>query len=158
MKTDPTDTGGLFLGRRPGTRPVRYRALPQRGTERRRLFDEALAALLLAGQVLVCLLFWGPLPLAWLWVGGHVKGATENVGVAIVVAFAGLLGCLLLGLIGMRQLDQLWILTRRAAGHDQRQGKMGTVFAVTCVLGTSGFLVWFLIINGPGSILEPGGG
>ena len=31
MKTDPTDTGGLFVGRRPGTRPIRYRALPERG-------------------------------------------------------------------------------------------------------------------------------
>ena len=35
MKTDPTDTGGLFVGRRPGTAPVRYRALPERGSESR---------------------------------------------------------------------------------------------------------------------------
>ena len=29
MKTDPSDTGGLFVGRRPGTRPVKYRRLPE---------------------------------------------------------------------------------------------------------------------------------
>ena len=50
MKTDPTDTGGLFVGRRPGTRPVKYRALPERGSDsaaRRR--DGWLAVGLLAG-------------------------------------------------------------------------------------------------------------
>ena len=29
MKTDPSETGGLFVGRRPGTRPVTYRAVPE---------------------------------------------------------------------------------------------------------------------------------
>ena len=38
-RTDPTDNGGLFIGRRPGTAPVRYRALPQRGTRRRQQLD-----------------------------------------------------------------------------------------------------------------------
>ena len=28
MRTDPSDTGGLFAGRRPGTAPVRFRAIP----------------------------------------------------------------------------------------------------------------------------------
>ena len=32
MRTDPTDTGGLFVGRRPGTAPTRYRAQPERGS------------------------------------------------------------------------------------------------------------------------------
>ena len=158
MKTDPTDNGGLFVGRRPGTRPVRYRALPQRGSAGRRAVDETLAALLLVGEVVVCLLFWGPLPLLWLWVGGQVKGATDNVGAAIVAAFAGLMACLLLGLVGMRMLDRAWILVRRAAGHDQRQGKIGVVFAVTSVLGTTAFCIWFFLIHGPGSVLQSGGG
>jgi hypothetical protein len=158
MKTDPTDNGGLFVGRRPGTRPVRYRALPERGSSGRRAFDTALAAALLVGEVLICLLFWGPLPLLWLWVGGQVKGATDNVGAAIVAAFAGLLATLLLGLIGMRYLDNAWILVRRAAGHDQRVGKIGIVFAVTSVVGASLFALWFFVIHGPGSVLQSGGG
>ena len=32
VRTDPTDNGGLFVGRRPGTAPVRYRDLPERAT------------------------------------------------------------------------------------------------------------------------------
>jgi hypothetical protein len=158
MKTDPTDNGGLFVGRRPGTRPVRYRAMPERGSPTRRVVDEVLAALLLAGEVVICLLFWGPLPLLWLWVGGQVKGASNNVGAAIVVAFAGLMACLLLGLVGMRYLDNVWILVRRAAGHDQRMGKIGIVFAVTSVIGASVFALWFFVIHGPGSVLQSGGG
>jgi hypothetical protein len=158
MKTDPTDNGGLFVGRRPGTRPVRYRALPERGSATRRAVDEVLAALLLAGEVVTCLLFWGPLPLLWLWVGGQVKGASNNVGAAIVIAFAGLMACLLLGLVGMRYLDNVWILVRRAAGHDQRMGKIGIVFAVTSVIGASVFALWFFVIHGPGSVLQSGGG
>jgi hypothetical protein len=158
MKTDPTDTGGLFVGRRPGTRPVRYRALPQRGTRRRRVLDEFVAGLLLLGEIVIALLFWGPLPVFWLWVGGQIKGASDSVGAAILAAFAGLMACLLLGLVGMRALDQAWILVRRAAGHDQRQGKIGLVFAVTCVIGATAFGIWFLLINGPGSVTQSGGG
>jgi hypothetical protein len=158
MKTDPTDTGGLFVGRRPGTRPIRYRALPKRGSPARRVFDEGLAAALLLGEVVICLLFWGPLPLLWLWVGGQIKGATDNVGAAIVAAFAGLVVCLLLGLIGMRLLDNAWILVRRAAGHDQRQGKIVLLFAVTTVVGATAFGIWFFILHGPGSVLQSGGG
>src|SRR3954453_14772017 len=157
MKTDPSDTGGLFVGRRPGTKPVRYRGVPQRGGGTRRVIDEILAAALLVGEVVICLLFWGPLPLLWLWVGGQVKGATENVGAAILAAFAGLLACLLVGLVGMRMLDNAWILVRRAAGHDQRQGKIGIVFAVTSILGATAFCIWFFIIHGPGSVLQSGG-
>ena len=46
-RNDPTDTGGLFIGRRPGTAPVRYRAV-EPSSERRRRADSLLAHGLLA--------------------------------------------------------------------------------------------------------------
>ncbi len=51
MRTDPTDNGGLFIGRRPGTAPVRYRGTPEKGSGRRRVVDAlfALWFLFLAG-------------------------------------------------------------------------------------------------------------
>ena len=156
MKTDPTDTGGLFVGRRPGTKPVRYRAIPERGSAGRRTFDKTLAVLLLLGEVLVCLTFWGPLPAAWLWVASQVQYLTDHVEYGIVAGFAGLMASLVLGLIVMKRLDNAWILVRRAAGYDQRSGKMGTVFAVTCIIGTAAFAFWFIILTGPGSSLLPG--
>ena len=63
---DPTDTGGLFVGRRPGTGPLRYRGTPTRAGARRRTADRLLAYFLLAVEVLLCLSLWGPQPVAWL--------------------------------------------------------------------------------------------
>src|SRR3977135_1283398 len=47
MRTDPADTGGLFVGRRPGTAPIRFRTLPHRAGEMRQRVDGSLAGLLL---------------------------------------------------------------------------------------------------------------
>ena len=57
VRTDPTDTGGLFVGRRPGTAPVRYRTPPEPGSARRRRFDALVAAGVLLAIILVNLLF-----------------------------------------------------------------------------------------------------
>ena len=90
MRTDPTDTGGLFVGRRPGTAPIRYGSPPTRRGERRQRIDAVLSGALLALMTLVNLSFWGPLPLAWLWVGSQIDYLTESVSLGILVAFAGL--------------------------------------------------------------------
>ena len=55
----------------------------------------------------------------------------------------------------LKRIDRFWILARRAAGHDQRQGVLGRVFATTAVIGAIGFSIWLLIIGGPGSTLAP---
>jgi FtsH-binding integral membrane protein len=150
MRTDPTDTGGLFVGRRPGTAPVRFRKLPERGSERRRRIDNALAVLLLATITFMSLLCWGPIPLACLWLGSQANYLSNSVGLGILVSFAGLFGLLLGALMVLRRLDSAWILVRRAAGHDQRTGILGRIFAITAAVGAALFAVWFLIIHGPG--------
>jgi predicted secreted protein len=76
---------------------------------------------------------------------------TGSVGFAILVAFAALIAVLMGGLMVLKRIDRAWILVRRAAGVDQRQGAMGRVFAVTAVICAVVFAFWFLIINGPGS-------
>lgn len=157
MRTDPTDNGGLFIGRRPGTAPVRYKDAPDRKLGARRVFDELLGASLLAFMTLVALAFWGPIPMAWLWIGGQIKYRTDSVGLAIGVAFLGMILTLLAGLALMKRLDGFWILVRRAAGYDQRKGMIGTVFAVASALGVTLFSIWFLFIAGPGPSLAPPG-
>src|SRR5881227_1255337 len=102
-RNDPTDTGGLFVGRRPGTRPLRYRETPVTGTTRRRRADEWLARLILVVEVALCLTLWGPQPAAWLWVGGHVQGWTGSVEPAITVAFVGMLFTLFLTLVVVKR-------------------------------------------------------
>jgi hypothetical protein len=158
VRTDPTDTGGLFVGRRPGTAPVRYRALPQRGTAARQRVDGLVAHGLLALMVLLNLLFWGPIPALALWVASQVQYLTDSVGFGILVGFALLLALLFGGLAVMKRIDSAWILVRRAAGHDQRSGVLGRVFAITAVVGAAIFVVWFLLIHGPGSSLGPAHG
>jgi hypothetical protein len=156
VRTDPTDNGGLFIGRRPGTAPLRYRALPEDGGPGRRRVDAAIAAFLFGVQVLVNLLFWGPIPAGALWVASQVQYHVGSVMLGITVGFAVLLLVLFGGLSLLKRVDHLWVLARRAAGHDQRQGVIGPVFAVCAALGATGFGIWLLFIGGLGSSLVSG--
>lgn len=155
MRTDPTDNGGLFIGRRPGTAPVRYRALPKRGSAARARADRAFAAAVLGLMVLINLLFWGPIPVAWLWVASQAQYLTGSVSLGIFLGFVGLLFTLMAGLRLLKALDHNWILVRRAAGHDQRTGVIGTVFGATAAIGGAGFTIWLLFIGGLGPTLAP---
>ncbi len=155
MRTDPTDTGGLFVGRRPGTAPTRYRTPPERGTARRRRVDGFVAVAVLALMIVLNLLFWGPIPALALWVASQVQYQTDSVSLGLLVGFAFMLAVLFGGLAVIKQLDRFWILARRAAGHDQRQGVIGRVFATTAVIGGVGFTFWLLFIGGLGSTLGP---
>jgi hypothetical protein len=150
VRTDPTDNGGLFIGRRPGTGPVRYRVEPKRTLGVRRAFDKLFAVSLLAFMMLVSLAFWGPIPAAWLWIGGQVEHQTGSGGLAIVTSSLGILLTLLAGLVLLKGLDEFWILVRRSAGYDQRTGMIGPVFAIATVVGVTLFTIWFLLFAGPG--------
>jgi hypothetical protein len=153
-RNDPTDTGGLFIGRRPGTAPLHYRADPRRGSERRRRADATLAGVVLAVETLLCLSVWGPQPAGWLWVGSQVDYWTDSVTAGIATAFAGMIGALMLTLAIASRVDRLWRLLRRAAGHDQREGMLSRIFAVTAIVAGSAFVFWFVIIQGPGPSLS----
>ena len=157
MRTDPTDNGGLFIGRRPGTAPVRYRDDPTARGGRRRLVDACFAGAILLVMVIVAMCFWGPIPLAWLWISAQIQYHTGSVSLAIFLAFLGMILTLLAGLALVKRLDQFWILVRRAAGHDQRKGVIGPVFGAAAVLGASLFTIWLLVIAGLGPSLAPTG-
>jgi ABC-type uncharacterized transport system permease subunit len=154
-RNDPTDTGGLFIGRRPGTGPLHYRGSPERGGAGRRRTDALLAHAVLVLEVLVCLTLWGPQPVAWLWAGSQVDYRTDSVSLGIAVAFAGMIGTLMLTLAFASRLDRLWRILRRAAGHEQREGVLARIFATTAVIAGLAFLVWFVILEGPAPSLAP---
>ena len=158
MRNDPSDNGGLFVGRRPGTAPVRFRALPERGGELRQRIDGSLAGLLLGAMVFVSLLCWGPIPLACLWIGSQADYLSGSVSLGILVSFIGLFALLLGALAVLRRLDEAWILVRRAAGHDQRSGALVRIFAATAAVCAAAFAVWFVVIHGPGSSVFSGHG
>jgi len=154
-RNDPTDTGGLFIGRRPGTAPVHYAADPDPGTRKRQRIDRALAAFVLVVETLVCLTLWGPQPIAWLWVGSQVNYHTASVTFGIGVAFAGLIATLMLTLALAVRLDAIWKVVRRAGGIDQRDGALPRIFMVTAIVAALAFGFWFLILAGPSPTLAP---
>jgi hypothetical protein len=148
-RNDPTETGGLFIGRRPGTGPLKYRAAPERGGSGRRRTDAALAAGVLVLIIVLCLTLWGPQPVAWLWVGSQVDYHTGSVSAGIAVAFAGMIATLMLTLALATRLDHAWRILRRAAGHEQRDGVLVRIFAATAIVAGLAFLVWFVALEGP---------
>jgi hypothetical protein len=157
-RNDPTDTGGLFIGRRPGTAPLKYKGMPERAGDRRQRFDATLANLLLLLEILVVLSCWGPQPLGALWIGSQVSYQLDSIFIGIFVAFLCLLASVLLTLWVAVRMDGLWRILRRAAGYDQKEGVLGRIFMWTAIFAGGGFLLWFVIIHGPGSTILPGQG
>jgi hypothetical protein len=152
---DPTDTGGLFVGRRPGTAPVRYNEV-EPASERRRAADNLLAHGLLAIEVVLCLSLLGPQPLAWLWIGSQVDYLTGYVTAGIATIMLGCLASLMLTMAAAKRVDHAWKLVRRAAGHHQERGALERIFAASVAVAVVVFMAWFLIIEGPGPSLAPG--
>ena len=154
-RNDPTDTGGLFIGRRPGTGPLHYRTEPDRGGDRRRRADAFFAAIVLFVEALLCLSVWGPQPLAWLWIGSQVDYHGGSITLALAVTFFGMLGTLMITLGIATRLDRVWRILRRAAGHEQQEGVLPRIFAVTAIVALVLFTLWFVIIEGPAPMLAP---
>jgi len=154
-RNDPTDTGGLFVGRRPGTAPLRYRGQPTHAGAGRRRFDAVLAAGILVVETLLCATLWGPQPAAWLWLGSQLYHETDSIGLAILLAFAGMLTTILATLAIAMRLDRAWKIVRRASGHDQEKGALEAIFVISMAVAGIAFLLWFLVIQGPGSDIAP---
>ncbi len=151
---DPTDTGGLFIGRRPGTAPVRYPDVEPASKRRRRL-DDLLAHGLLAVELLLCLTLFGPQPLAWFWIGSQVDYQTGYVTAGISTIMLGCLASLLLTMALAKRVDHAWKLVRRAAGHRQERGALERIFVASVGVALVLFAIWFFLIQGPGPSLAP---
>ena len=152
---DPSDTGGLFIGRRPGTAPVKYREQPPAKNAGRQRADRGFAAFLLFVETLLCVSLWGPQPVGWLWVGSRVNYWTDSVSLGIVSAFLGMLATLFITLMIAKRVDHAWKLVRRASGIRQEKGALERIFMVSLVVTAIPFLFWFFFIEGPGPSLAP---
>jgi hypothetical protein len=148
-RNDPTETGGLFIGRRPGTSPLRYRDKPTTAGAARRRADAVLAAGILLVEAFLLSTLWGPQPAGWLWIGSHVFHETGSVSFGILVAFLGMLLTILTTIALAMRLDYAWSLVRRASGYEQKRGVLERIFVISMVIAGSAFLVWFLIQAGP---------
>ena len=152
---DPTDTGGLFIGRRPGTAPVRFREAPPPARPGRRRADRMLAGGLLLIELLLCLSLLGPQPAAWMWIGSQVEYQTGAVTAGISTIMLGCLASLMLTMVAAKRVDHAWKLVRRAAGHRQQRGALEIIFAASVGCALLAFTFWFFFIEGPGPTLAP---
>ncbi len=107
----------------------------------------AACAALLAFEVIGSLSMWGPIPLAWFWVGARVYDATGSIaadGGTILVGFVATVIPLMAALV---RIDRVWVRLRRRAGHDQTEGALNQVVVVSARFGILLFLVWFYILS-----------
>jgi hypothetical protein len=154
-RNDPAETGGLFIGRRPGTAPLRYQVKVVPAGLARRRADAIVAVALLAAETLLLTTLWGPQPAGWLWIGSRIFYNTASVGMAVTVAFVGMLLTILFTIGLAMRLDLAWKLARRASGHEQRDGALERIFVTSMVLAGIAFLIWFWVIQGPGPDIAP---
>ena len=153
---DPTDTGGLFIGRRPGTGPVRYRDGRTRIASAGGVRTACSRTRLLAVELLLCLSLFGPQPLAWFWIGSQVDYQTGYVTAGIAHDHARL--------PGVADADDgageaggpcLEAGPHAARGHRQERGALERIFAGDVGVALVLFAVWFFVIQGPGPTLAP---
>lgn len=125
--------------------------IPRR-SERRRLFDLWLSRAMVPLMVLMVLLCFGPIEIAWLFIGGRLNHAVSSTGVGLVVAILGMLMTLVVVVGLLRRLEGAWVLVRRAAGLRQQRGILEFVFVIAVGLTTVVFAVWFLGFSGASPI------
>ncbi|MFM9127022.1 MAG: hypothetical protein ACKOTA_05605, partial [Solirubrobacterales bacterium] len=78
----------------------------------------------------------------------HLPVLAERVFLAVIVVLVGILLTLVGALSILKQLDRAWVLVRRAAGYDQREGVVGRVFAYTAFVGVTIFGLWMVFGGG----------
>ena len=106
--------------------------------------------------MLLCLSLFGPQPLFWFWFGSQVEYWTSSVSAGVATILIGTLASLMITVGIAKRVDDWWKLVRRAAGHEQREGALERIFAVSVGIAVVIFTVWFLIIEGPGPSVAPG--
>ena len=104
------------------------------------------------GDDVLSLLCWGPIPLACLWLGSQVNYLSGSVSLGILVSVRRRCSrCCSARLRCCAASTAPGSSCAAPPGHDQRTGALGRIFAVTAVVCALGFLLWFLVIHGPGA-------
>lgn len=102
------------------------------------------------------LVLWIGVPLAWLYIGSQVQGATDSVGTAIVVMLVGVLVSILAVVPILGWLNRKHLELRAARGLDTHgETALEAVMTVSVVIAVLAFVVWFFVIVGPGPSLAP---
>lgn len=116
---------------------------------RRLLRTGAGGVLLVSIMILGSIVLWIGAPLAWLWVGAQVQGATESLGMALAVAFVGVIITVTLIASLLSWLSNSYRDNRVArGGEDPGHVALEAVLVVSAGVSLAVFAVWFLLFAG----------
>lgn len=92
---------------------------------------------------------WIGTPLLWLWVGSQVQGATQSLGTAFAVAFAGAVVTLVVLAFVLGKLSDVYRTNRNTRGLDDTGHiVLEAVLVVSAALTVAAFAVWFFLFSG----------
>jgi hypothetical protein len=95
------------------------------------------------------LVLWVGTPLLWLWVGSQIQGATESLGEALGIAFAGVLLTVALLAYVLARLSEIYRANCMARGHaDPGHVMLEGVLVVSAGLTIVAFVIWFFLFAG----------
>jgi hypothetical protein len=116
---------------------------------RRMLMTGAGAALVIAIMVIGSIVLWAGTPLAWLWIGAQIEGATQSLGAALAAAFAGVIVSILLLASVLARLSDLYRANRVARGlDDPGHVVLEGVLVVSAGISLAAFTIWFFLFAG----------
>jgi hypothetical protein len=95
------------------------------------------------------LVLWVGTPLAWLWIGSQIQGATNSLGAALGIMFFGVVLTIALIAMLLAKLSNTYRANRRARGlEDPGHVVLEGVLVVSAGLTLTVFVVWFLFFAG----------
>ncbi len=116
---------------------------------RRLLRTGAGAVLVIAIMVIGSIVLWAGTPLAWLWIGAQIQGATQSLGVALAVAFGGVVVTIFALASLLTGLSDLYRSNCVARGHlDPGHAMLEGVLVVSAGISLVAFTIWFFLFAG----------
>ena len=107
------------------------------------------AVLVLAIMVIGSIVLWAGTPLAWLWIGSQIQGATQSLGAALAAAFVGVIVSILVLASLLTRLSDLYRDNRVARGlEDPGHVVLEGVLVISAGISLAAFTIWFFLFAG----------
>ncbi len=108
-----------------------------------------------SAAVVVLIMFIGSLglwvgtPVAWLWVGSQIQGATSSLGAALGAMFIGVVATIAVIVSLLLWLSNVYRSVSQARGHeDPGDIVLEGVLVVSAGVAIAAFAIWFLFFAG----------
>lgn len=108
-----------------------------------------------SGVLLLVIMFgggvflWAGVPLAWLYIGGRVQGATDSLGAALAATMVGAVASILVIVPVLGWVNRKHSELREARGLESHgQTALEGVMTVSAGVAMVGFGAWFFLLSG----------